>query len=137
MLSAGSLEDRIVFVEAMNRTNEFGEEITTWSVAYRCRARVVYKRGSRALDCGEVWNPNTISVSIRYTRRVDEGMRIRWNGGEYHISSLNASRSSGDVTITAEKIQAEKRVIDGVDNVTRIENKDLMEAYGEQQDIDQ
>lgn len=137
MLSGGSLEDRIVFVEATNRVNGYGEEITTWSEAYRCRARVVYKRGSRALDCGEVWNPNTISVSIRYTRRVDDAMRIRWNGGEYHITSLNASKSNGDVTIIAEKIQSEKRVIDGVDNVTRIENKDLMEEYGKEQDIDQ
>lgn len=107
MLSSGMLEDRVVFLSPNASQNAYGEDVTTWEEVYRCRARVAYKKGSRALDCGEVWNPSAVSVTIRYTGKVNDRMRIRWNDADYHITSLNGSRMNGDVTITAERIQAE------------------------------
>lgn len=67
-------------------------------------ARVTYARGARALNYGESWMGNQISVLIRYTERINERSRIRWNGKLYQIDSFNGSRGEGTITITASKI---------------------------------
>lgn len=109
MLGAGMLDERVSFFRPQTYRNEYGEQVTEWALAYTCWARVQWKRGARALEDGEVWHSGAVSVTLRYTDKVDDGMRMAWNGSEYYIDSLNGSRSDGTLAIVAVKIRAEDR----------------------------
>lgn len=109
MLSGGSLDDRVVFLRAAVSRNDYGEQVTEWAEAYRCHARVVFKKGEKALSDGEVWLPHTIAVTIRWTPRVDERMRLRWDGKEYAIESLNGTCREGQLVMTASRVEKEEK----------------------------
>lgn len=102
------LDDRVGFFAPVVTRNEYGEQVTEWVSAYRCRARVQFKRGEKALGEGEVWLPRTIAVTIRWTDRVDERMRLYWDGKDYAIESLNGTRREGQMVIVASRVEGKE-----------------------------
>ena len=70
-------------------------------------ARVTYQKGARALDMGDVWIPNGIVVTLRWTMGVTERCRLVWEGRTYQIESLNGSRHEGQWTIVASRVNSE------------------------------
>lgn len=104
MISAGLLKDKIIPMKASVTRGSMGEQLEAWTEGPPIRAKVTYARGARALNVGEAWMGNSISVLIRYTRRIDDRSRFRWEGSLYQIDSFNGSYGEGSITITASKI---------------------------------
>lgn len=104
MISAGILTEKIIPLTATIRRGAMGEQLEDWTEGEFIRARVTYARGARALNFGEAWMANSISVLIRYTKRINDRSRFRWEGSLYQIDSFNGSYAEGSITITASKI---------------------------------
>lgn len=105
MIESGTLKDRISFLSVIKGRSEFGsQDSSNWAETVKKWAKVTYNKGARAINMGEMWLPNTISVLIRYDNRINERMRFRWNGSLYRIDSLNMSKSDGSGTIVATKL---------------------------------
>ena len=121
MIQAGDLRERVTFLRATTTTNDYGEQVMAWAAVYSCRARVQFKKGSRALGEGEVWNPTTVVVTVRHAaamgpgrefwRSVPQlmatGMRLEWMGQTYHIDALNVDRAAGTATLTCSAVELE------------------------------
>ena len=104
MVSAGILTEKIYPLNVTVTRGPIGEQLETWTTGAFLWARVTYARGARALNYGEAWMSNQISVLIRYTERINDRSRLRWNGRLYQIDSFNGSRGEGTITITASRI---------------------------------
>lgn len=127
MINAGDLKDHVSFWRPTVTTNDYGEQLTEWKEVYRCRARVQFRTGRRAIGEGEVWNPTTVVVTARYARSLGggalttqsgqllaagvfwkdvpllmaAGLRMRWNGQEYFIDAMNEADGQATLTCTA------------------------------------
>ena len=77
MIQAGDLRERVTFYKVDTEKNGYGEQVAKWTAAYSCRARVQFKKGSRALGEGEVWNPTTVAVTVRYVAALGGGRLTR------------------------------------------------------------
>ena len=104
MIESGTLTERIQFMSADITRDDYGGQVTSWNPTYACWAKVTYNKGARAITMGEIWLPNTISVLIRYTDKVDERQRMIWNNKTYRIDSLNSSKRDGSATIVATRV---------------------------------
>lgn len=127
MIAAGDLRERVLLRRPSVCRNDYGEQVTQWPVVYSCRARVQFRKGSRALGEGEMWNPTTVVVTVRYSaalgpgrefwRRVPQlmalGMRLEWMGQAYHIDSLNIDRAAGTATLTCSAVELSGEGLDG------------------------
>lgn len=131
MIQAGDLRERVTFMRATTTTNDYGERVMAWAAVYSCRARVQFKKGSRALGEGEVWNPTTVAVTARYAPSLGggalttqsgqlltasafwaqapvmmaAGLRMRWRGQEYHVESMNLDGAMGEAVLTASAVE--------------------------------
>lgn len=130
MIQAGDLRDRVVFLVPETVRNTYGEQVTAWREAYKCRARVRFAKGGRALGTGEVWNPMTVAVTARYAPSlgggkptsqsgqltaagfwqgvpllVAAGLRMRWKGQDYHVASCNIDGGDGSATLTCSAVE--------------------------------
>lgn len=131
MIQAGDLRERVTFLRATTETNDYGEQVMSWAAVYTCRARVRFKKGSRALGEGEVWNPTTVAVTARYAPSLGggalttqsgqllsasafwaqapvllaAGLRMTWRGQTYHVESVNLDGAQGEATVTASAVE--------------------------------
>lgn len=80
MIQAGDLRERVTFYKVDTGKNGYGEQVAKWTAAYSCRARVQFKKGSRALGEGEVWNPTTVAVTVRYVSAMGGGRLTTQSG---------------------------------------------------------
>lgn len=99
MIDASLLVNRVTFYRAETERNEFGEEVQRWVPVCQTRARCVYKRGARALEMGEIWVPNTVSVLLRWRKGLDERMRFSWRNRFYQIESFFENMPEGRIDI--------------------------------------
>ena len=104
MISSGLLKYRISFLQADVDRNSFGEQIQTWNTAYTCRADVKFSKGSRAILAGEVWNPTSVVITCRRSDKINNRQRIRWEGNQYNIVSMNPDAADRSLTIIADLI---------------------------------
>lgn len=104
MIDSGGLRDRLRWMRQVSAVQPNGEQLVTWEEAYRCRAKVTFKRGAQAIDCGEVWTEDTVSVLVRWTDRINERMRFVWDGKTYEIMSLNGRRTDGSLTVVGRRV---------------------------------
>lgn len=104
MISSGLLKYRISFLQADVDRNSFGEQIQTWNMAYTCRADVKFSKGSRAILAGEVWNPTSVVITCRRSDKINNRQRIRWEGNQYNIVSMNPDAADRSLTIIADLI---------------------------------
>lgn len=131
MIQAGDLRERVTFLRATTTTNDYGEQVMSWAAVYTCRARVLFKKGSRALGEGEVWNPTTVAVTARYAPSLGggalttqsgqllststfwaqapvllaAGLRMTWRGQTYHVESVSIAGAQGEATVTASAVE--------------------------------
>ena len=104
MISSGLLKYRRSFLQADVDRNSFGEQIQTWIPTYTCRADVKFSKGSRAILAGEVWNPTSVVITCRRSDKINNRQRIRWEGNQYNIVSINPDAADRSLTIIADLI---------------------------------
>lgn len=102
--NAGAFSERVQLLRATAGTGQYGERVQTWELLATVWAKVTFKRGQRALDSGEVWLPNTIAVTIRQRKDVDERVRLVYQGDTYATDSLMRDRQSGTLQLVCTKI---------------------------------
>lgn len=80
MINAGDLRERVVFLFPEVGRDGYGTQVTTWREVYRCRARVQFRSGRRALGEGEAWNPTSVAVTARYAPSLGGGALTTQSG---------------------------------------------------------
>jgi len=104
MISAGLLNEWVTPIAPTTTRDAYGSQTITWTEQPKLRARVTWLRGNRAIDVGEQWMAASITVTLRYTSAINERQRLKWGGRMYQIDSVNGSKASGVLTITASRL---------------------------------
>ena len=103
-MRAGVLTEPITFIKAEISKNDYGQEETVWNDYIKTRSQVKYKSGNRATENNEIINTYTVEFIVRRYHKIDEFMRILWNGKYYRILAINEDRLKQSITITGELI---------------------------------
>lgn len=103
-MQAGLLREPITVQEPVTIKDNYGANTTDWKDVISTRAQVTYNNGNRQNQNNEIVHTYTITFTIRLYHRVDELMRIIWNGKKYRILSINKELYKQSVTITTELI---------------------------------
>lgn len=103
-MQAGLLTDIISFLHPQTIRDALGGTSERWTEAFKKRACVRYKSGTRKEINGEVLNTHTITIMVRYSRDISEKMRIVYEGRKYKIAFIHPDRKAQSITIEAELI---------------------------------
>lgn len=103
-MQAGLLTDIIAFLQAERVRDTLGGTSEKWVEAFKKRACVRYKSGTRKEVNSEVLNTHTVTIKIRYCRDVSEKMRIVYEGRKYRIAFIHPDRKDQSIIIEAELI---------------------------------
>lgn len=103
-MRAGLLTEPITIKEPIIIKDEFGGNAIDWKDVISTRAKVTYNSGSRQNQNNEIVNTYTVTFTIRLYHRIDEPMRILWNGNKYRILSINRELYKQSITIITELI---------------------------------
>lgn len=103
-MQAGLLTEIITFLQAEQERDKFGGVTENWIEAFKKRACVRYKTGTRKEINNEVLNTHTVTIKIRYCRDVSEKMRIVYEGRKYRIAFIHPDKKDQSITIEAELI---------------------------------
>lgn len=103
-LRAGLLREVVTITRPVVTRNAYGEEVTTWEEVLTTRARVDYRSGSRVVDVNEVFNPHTVTFTIRRFPDITGYMRLSWRDQLYSIESVNYEPHRQQQTIIAQVI---------------------------------
>lgn len=104
MISASTLFHRIGILVPVVVRDTYGAQAVRYEFSRKVKADVRFKKGSRALEHGEVWLPNTIEITTRLHPDLTERVRLQWDGKTYQIDSLNRDPSARSITIVATRI---------------------------------
>lgn len=103
-MRAGLLTEPVTIKRAEINKNEYGQEETVWKDYLSTRAGISYKTGNRVTENNEIINTYTVDFTVRSYHKIDEFMRIRWNGNTYRILSINRDKKKQSITITGELV---------------------------------
>lgn len=101
MITAGILNERITVYYPEVTRGKYNEQSIEYYEGPTIWARVLFQRGSLALDSAEVWLSRSIVITVRDRLDIHDRCRIKWDNKMYRIESFNRSRSDGSITITA------------------------------------
>lgn len=103
-MRAGLLQNPITIQEAISIKDGFGANSIEWKDVVSTRAQVTYNNGNRQNQNNEIVHSYTVTFTIRLYHRINEGMRIIWNGNKYRILSINRELYKQSITIVTELI---------------------------------
>ena len=115
MITASNLVYRVGIFQPVTVRDIYGAQAVRYQFVRNVWADVKFKKGSRALDYGEVWLPTTIVITTRLHSDINERVRLRWDDKIYQIDSLNRDHFNGSLTITATQVDKGSGVLDGGD----------------------
>lgn len=89
-MRAGLLSENISIWQPYTGDTSFGKSSKTDYIAYipKTKARVTNQRGSRANQNDEIVYAYTVTFTIRGYHKIDERMRIKWQGRFYRILNI-------------------------------------------------
>lgn len=103
-MRAGLLTERITFLCPEITKTETGSEKNDYKEVHKCRARVTYSGGDRVNENGDMFFSHHVIFEIRQGYDFTELYRIRWDGFDYRILSIEKNRPNQSITITTELI---------------------------------
>jgi SPP1 family predicted phage head-tail adaptor len=103
-MQAGLLKDKITFLKNEPTRDTYGGSFDNWVEAFEKRVYIRFNSGSRKEVNSEVINTEVLTFMIRYTKEVQEKMRIVYEGRKYKISMINRDRIQQATIIQAESI---------------------------------
>lgn len=104
MLTAGTLKDRVRWLEARTELNALGEQESRWEPVAETWAQVRLNTGTRDEVSGNVVLTMGITVLARWRPELHGRMRLEYEGEMYAINSFKASRTDGSVEVAAYRI---------------------------------
>ena len=87
-MKAYRLDRKIGIQEATSTTNEFGENIQSWSTFSQPWAEVKYSSGSESFVDGIEVEGQTLTFIIRYRAGITTKMRVVFDGVTYDIEGI-------------------------------------------------
>lgn len=86
-LTPGRFDQRVTFQERTSSTNDFGEDVPTWSdvAGMPVWARVEPLRGREFFQAGQMQASAEVRITVRHRAGLDERMRIVWRGVPHEI----------------------------------------------------
>lgn len=84
-LTPGRYDQRVTFQERTSSTNDFGEDVPTWSDVAEVWARVEPLRGREFFQAGQMQSSAEVRITVRWRAGLDEKMRIVWRGVPHEI----------------------------------------------------
>lgn len=103
-MRAGLLIYPISIQEPIVVQDGYGANTIEWRDVTNTRAQVTYNSGNRQNQNSEIIHSYTITFTIRLYHKVNEDMRILWNGKKYRILSINQELYKQSITIVTELI---------------------------------
>lgn len=103
-MQAGLLRNPITIQEPVTLKDTYGANTTEWKDVISTRAQVTYNNGNRQNLNNEIVHTYTITFTIRLYHRINEQMRILWDGKKYRVLSINKELYKQSVTIITELI---------------------------------
>lgn len=105
-MQAGLLNEVIAIEKATRTEDNYGAWKTKWTVVIpKTHARVTYGKGGTTTASGDTAATGSVTFQMRYTDKVEYGMRIAWGGRHYRISTdPQRYRQRGELIVTAELI---------------------------------
>jgi len=91
-MRAGLLTETIQVFRPVVYKNAVGEQVTTYTAKTTIRARNVVHREAQTNLNGDIAYPKTYTLEVRIFQDVDDYDRIKWNGKEYSIVSIEIDR---------------------------------------------
>lgn len=88
---AGQLDRRITIQTFSETTDNFGQEVKSFSTLASVWANVVEKVGSEGEDGEMIAATKKVEFVIRYRTDVDEEMRILYNNNTYKIQAIQSA----------------------------------------------
>ena len=95
-MRAGLLNYPITIQEPVTVKDVYGANGINW--------KVTYNTGNRQNQNNEIIHCYTVTFTIRLYHKVNEQMRIIWNGNKYRILSINRELYKQSITIVTELI---------------------------------
>lgn len=103
-MRAGLLRDSITIQEPVVVTDIYGGSSIEWRDIVNTRTQVNFNSGNRQNQNNEIITTYTITFTIRFYHKINEKMRIVWNGNKYRILSINRELYKQSITIITELI---------------------------------
>lgn len=105
MKRAGLLTRPIEILTPTVEVNEYGEQVQTYEVTYKTRARVLHESGSRSNDNGEIFYPYQKTFQIRSYVPITEFDLIKFEDKKYRVITItNRIETQNDKLIVTELI---------------------------------
>jgi len=107
MYEAGFLKDRVtVLNRATATTGAWGRTAGDYEVTATYWANWKWTKGAQAMREGALDAYDTIMVRMRYHDTVTRDSRLRHDGKDYQITSLNASKDEDEMQIICVELQS-------------------------------
>ena len=103
-MRAGILTETILLQESVPIKNEFGATSMEWVDYLQTRANIKFNSGNRVNQNNETFTSYTLTFTIRFYHKVNEQMRIIYQGKKYRILAINSNRTKQSTEIIGELI---------------------------------
>ena len=103
-MRAGKLTETILLQESVPVKNDFGAAPMEWVDYLQTRANIKFNSGNRVNQNNEIFTSYTLTFTIRYYHKVNEQMRIIYQGKKYRILAINSDRAKQSTEIIGELI---------------------------------
>lgn len=105
-MQAGLMNEVIAIEKATRTKDNYGAWKTEWTVVIsKAHARVTYGKGGTTTASGDTAATGSVTFQMRYTDKVEHGMRITWGDRHYLITTdPQRYRQRGEIDVTADLI---------------------------------
>lgn len=103
-MNAAILRHPIDILELVTEKTEYGTIQTHYELKYSTRAHVKFNSQQQIISEGEIYYPDTRTFIVRAYVPVVETDRIRWDGNDYDITSINKNIYYNDIEIICNKV---------------------------------
>lgn len=103
-MNSAILRHPIDILELVTEKTEYGTIQTHYELKYSTRAYVKFNSQQQIISEGEIYYPDTRTFIVRAYVPVVETDRIRWDGNDYDITSINKNIYYNDIEIICNKV---------------------------------
>ena len=104
-MRAGAMKYRLTLFQPMARTNDYGEEATTYEPTATIWAERVKQSGTRSEEVGEHFPDYHAEFNVRDAHKVEENWRVQQLGGHlYSVTNIIPNIDKGMNTLVCERV---------------------------------
>lgn len=104
MSFAGIFDEPIEIYDIVSTRNDFGEQVDTFELVYKTRARVSHIGGTRQVINDEIVTPYTKNFVVRFYVPVTDTSQIKYQDKLYRVTSFDKDKNTQQITITTELV---------------------------------